>query len=135
MHRELIRSTASIALAFPNAHEFAEVTGMNPQSWQFNVANSTRASQECLFRLYTDPRTRPLDVQAVLGSPVWRKDMWNLLPTINVDEPLSAEPKWSVYIIRLGESRSYSVEDGQDLSPRQDPQVSQIDQGIYVGSA
>ena len=58
---------------------------MSPQSWQFNVANSTCASQECLFRLYTDPRTRPLDVQAVLGSPVWGKDVWNLLPTINVD--------------------------------------------------
>lgn len=107
---------------------------MSPQ-WQLNVANSTCASQECLFRLYTDPRTRPLDVQAVLGSPVWRKDMWNLLPTINVDEPQYAERRWSVYIIKLEESRGHSVEGGQDFSPRQNPQVSQVDQGIYVGSA
>ena len=135
MHRELIRSTASIALAFPNAHEFAEATGMNPQSWQLVVANSTRALQECLFRLYTDPRTRPLDVQAVFGSPVWRKDMWNLLLTINVDDPPSAERKWSVYIIQLEESHSYSIKERQDLIPGQDPQVSQVDQGIYVGNA
>lgn len=108
---------------------------MSPQSWQLSVANSTCASQECLFRLYTDPRTRPLDVQAVLGSPVWRKDMWNLLPTINVDEPQYAERRWSVYVIKLEESRGHSVEGGQDLSPGQNPQVSQVDQGTYVGSA
>lgn len=43
--------------------------------------------------------------------------------------------KWSVYLIKLEESRGHSVKGGQDLSPGQNPQVSQVDQGIYVGSA
>src|SRR5271170_605274 len=135
MHRELIRRTAMIPLAFSNGHEFARATGMTTQSWQFNVANSTREAQECLFRLFTDPRTRPLDVQALLGSPVWRRDMWNLSPTINVDEPQSAEQKWSVYIIKLENIHGDSVEGEQDLDPGHGLQVSQPDQGIYVGSA
>lgn len=40
-----------------------------------------------------------------------------------------------MYIIKLEESRGHSVKGGQVLSPRQDPQVSQVDQGIYVGRA
>src|SRR6266536_5766654 len=101
MHRKLIQRTAMVALAFQNGDDFDRATSMSSQAWQFNVANSSHDSQECLIRLYTDPRTRPLDVQALLGTPVWRKDMWDLLPAINVGEPDSMECKWSVYIIKL----------------------------------
>lgn len=53
------------------------------------------------FQTLHRPRTGPLDVQALLGSPAWRKDMWDVLPTIDMNRPQAAEHKWSVYIIRL----------------------------------
>ena len=96
---------------------------MSPESWQFSVANSNSESQECLFRLFTDPRSRPLDVQAVIGSPLWSDDMWDYLPAINMDEPRLAEHKWSVYIIRL-----------QGLHT-DDAESDQRNEGICVGSA
>lgn len=96
---------------------------MSPESWQFSVANSNSESQECLFRLFTDPRSRPLDVQAVIGSPLWSDDMWDYLPAINMDEPRLAEHKWSVYIIRLQGLRT------------DDAESDQRNEGIYVGSA
>ena len=95
---------------------------MSPESWQFSVANSNSESQECLFRLFTDPRSRPLDVQAVIGSPLWSDDMWDYLPAINMDEPRLAEHKWSVYIIRLQGLRT------------DDAESDQRNKGIYVGS-
>lgn len=106
-----------IALAFTYSHEFSEATGMSTQSWQVNLANSTRNSQECLFRLFTDPRMRPLDGQALLGSPTLSQDMWNLLLTINVDEPEFAEHKWSVYVVRLEGIRGDGVGGEQDPGP------------------
>ena len=96
---------------------------MTSESWQFSVANSNSESQECLFRLFTDPRSRPLDVQAVFGSPLWSEDMWDYLPAINMDEPQLAEHKWSVYIIRLQNLRT------------DDAESDQPNEGIYVGSA
>ncbi len=96
---------------------------MSPEFWQFSVANSNSESQECLFRLFTDPRSRPLDVQAVIGSPQWSDDMWDYLPAINMDEPQLAEHKWSVYIIRLQGLRT------------DDAESDQPNEGIYVGSA
>lgn len=96
---------------------------MSAESWQFSVANSNSESQECLFRLFTDPRSRPLDVQAVIGSPLWSDDMWDYLPAINMDEPQLAEHKWSVYIIRLQGLRITDAESDQS------------NEGIYVGSA
>jgi hypothetical protein len=135
MHRELIHRTAMLALAFHSGHDFAKATGMGTQAWRFAVANSTRDSQKCLFKLFTDPRTRPLDVQALLGSPVWRKDMWDVLPTINVNRPQAAEHKWSVYIIRLEGIRDDQMKREQNVGRAQSKQIRQADQGIYVGSA
>ena len=96
---------------------------MSPEFWQFSVANSNSESQECLFRLFTDPRSRPLDVQAIIGSSQWSDDMWDYLPAINLDEPQLAEHKWSVYIIRLQGLRT------------DDAESDQPNEGIYVGSA
>ena len=110
-------------LASSSSRKYTSATGMSPDSWLFNVVNSNSESQECLFRLFTDLRSRPLDVQAVIGSPPWSDDMWDYLPAINMDGPQLAEHKWSVYIIRLQGLRT------------DDAESDQPNEGIYVGSA
>lgn len=92
---------------------------MARQTWMFNVANSTREAREYLLQLHTDPRIRPIYLQALLGSPSWSAGMWGLLPKIDMNKPSDAERKWSVYGIRL------------DIPSEEDEPL----QALYTGSA
>lgn len=146
MHREVIRKMANIALAFPNSFAYTKATGLHSQAWTFTVANSGRDSQQLLLQLFTDYRTRPIDVQVVLGALNWAENIWNLLPRINVHDPETLEQKWSVYAIRpQGIPSSNTEEDsdsmifGESLQRLTIEKVLQASakstEGIYVGSA
>lgn len=146
MHREVIRKTANIALAFPDGFAYTRATGLHFQAWTFTVANSGRDSQELLLRLFTDYRTRPVDVQVVLGALDWAENIWNLLPRIAVHDPEILEKKWSVYAIRLQDIPSSNSREDSDsmtfgkslqrVTTEKAPQASaEPTEGIYTGSA
>ncbi|KAH8879477.1 hypothetical protein GQ53DRAFT_37369 [Thozetella sp. PMI_491] len=146
MHREVICRMANIALAFPNSFAYTKATGLHSQAWTFTVANSGSDSQELLLQLFTDYRTRPIDVQVVLGALNWAENIWNLLPRFDVHGPETWEKKWSVYAIRLQRIPSSNTEEDSDsmifgeslqrLTTEKAPHASaKPTEGIYVGSA
>ncbi len=72
---------------------------MYVRAWfMFTVANASIDCRKRLVRLLTHPSAQPLCLQFLLGRETWSADMFDLLPSIDIEHPKAIGSFFSAYL-------------------------------------